>query len=324
MQDKSGDTALNIAARIGNRSIIQQMLEVGADASIPNRAGLKPLDFGVGKDGQATEHRVAPTPLSPDRSVSRVVGETSQDIISCGCIALQSSRVPLTIPPAMSSLLSGTEKEFASEMRAKQDLIDATHAQLRECSAILGEERRKLDGLQKRAAERTKRQEKIANLARAAQEQRARLAQSGLVNGESSAPVKIGDADAGMESRSEDMPPALHLQAMTNDNDSVSLGPAQAYYTILSGLPPTRRLRARLNAYTSNNRALRGQAARLKSCSSELEAKYRRVVSLCTGAPEAEVEKLLVGLVEAIDSEGAEAMEIGRLRDFLRRVEGVE
>ena len=47
-QDKSGDTALNIAARIGNKSIIQQLLEVGADSSIPNRAGLRPIDFGVG------------------------------------------------------------------------------------------------------------------------------------------------------------------------------------------------------------------------------------------------------------------------------------
>ena len=49
-QDKSGDTALNIAARIGNRSIISQLLEVGADPSIANKAGLRPVDFGVGGD----------------------------------------------------------------------------------------------------------------------------------------------------------------------------------------------------------------------------------------------------------------------------------
>jgi regulatory protein SWI6 len=52
-QDNSGDTALNIAARIGNRSIISQLLEVGADPNIANRAGLRPLDFGIGhEDGQ--------------------------------------------------------------------------------------------------------------------------------------------------------------------------------------------------------------------------------------------------------------------------------
>ena len=57
--DMSGDTALNLAARVGNKSIIQQLIEVGADATIPNRGGLRPMDFGVrGEiaigDGEAT------------------------------------------------------------------------------------------------------------------------------------------------------------------------------------------------------------------------------------------------------------------------------
>jgi len=51
VQDESGDTALNIAARIGNKNIISQLLEVGADADIANRSGLKPRDFGIGDDG---------------------------------------------------------------------------------------------------------------------------------------------------------------------------------------------------------------------------------------------------------------------------------
>ena len=49
-QDIAGDTALNLAARINNKSIIQQLLEIGANPSIPNRGGLKPLDFGVGEN----------------------------------------------------------------------------------------------------------------------------------------------------------------------------------------------------------------------------------------------------------------------------------
>lgn len=46
-KDKNGDTALNIAARVGNRSIAQHLLKIGADATIPNRAGLRPTDFGI-------------------------------------------------------------------------------------------------------------------------------------------------------------------------------------------------------------------------------------------------------------------------------------
>lgn len=50
-RDMAGNTALNLVARIGNRSIIQQLIEVQADAHIPNYKGLRPIDFGVGGDG---------------------------------------------------------------------------------------------------------------------------------------------------------------------------------------------------------------------------------------------------------------------------------
>jgi regulatory protein SWI6 len=52
-QDKSGDTALNLAARTSTTSIIQQLLEVGADTHITNNGGLAPIDFGVGNETKA-------------------------------------------------------------------------------------------------------------------------------------------------------------------------------------------------------------------------------------------------------------------------------
>lgn len=86
-QDKSGDTALNIAARIGNRSIISQLLEVGADPNIANRAGLRPLDFGIGKDAGAPGQ--PPGGLGPaagpagENGASQKSKESSEDVVSC-------------------------------------------------------------------------------------------------------------------------------------------------------------------------------------------------------------------------------------------------
>ena len=51
-RDKAGNTALNLAARIGNRSIIQQLLEVKADPAIPNYKGVTARDFGVGVEDE--------------------------------------------------------------------------------------------------------------------------------------------------------------------------------------------------------------------------------------------------------------------------------
>jgi regulatory protein SWI6 len=47
LQDEHGDTALNIAARVGNRSLVRTLLDVGANRTLPNKLGLKPGDFGV-------------------------------------------------------------------------------------------------------------------------------------------------------------------------------------------------------------------------------------------------------------------------------------
>lgn len=49
-QDKAGDTALNLAARTSTTTIIDQLIEVGADPHIGNRGGLAPVDFGVGNE----------------------------------------------------------------------------------------------------------------------------------------------------------------------------------------------------------------------------------------------------------------------------------
>lgn len=47
LQDVHGDTALNIAARVGNRALVRALLDVGANKSLPNKLGLRPGDFGV-------------------------------------------------------------------------------------------------------------------------------------------------------------------------------------------------------------------------------------------------------------------------------------
>lgn len=83
-QDSSGDTALNIAARIGNRSIISQLLEVGADPNIANRVGLRPLDFGIGGENveDKTDGEMAVEKNGPTGSNQRS-RESSDEIIAC-------------------------------------------------------------------------------------------------------------------------------------------------------------------------------------------------------------------------------------------------
>lgn len=86
VQDKSGDTALNIAARIGNRSIISQLLEVGADPALANRSNLCPIDFGIG-DPLDIENRIGVFG-DQERAMAKENRESSGEIISCKFVSV--------------------------------------------------------------------------------------------------------------------------------------------------------------------------------------------------------------------------------------------
>lgn len=81
--DVSGDTALNLAARIGNKSIIQQLLEVGANPTLANRGGLKPVDFGVGGDPESMDMQLSSQVSKAERDPISKFAESSQELITC-------------------------------------------------------------------------------------------------------------------------------------------------------------------------------------------------------------------------------------------------
>lgn len=86
-------------------------------------------------------------------------------------------------------------------------------------------------------------------------------------------------------------------------------------------------LRALQAAYERNNANFTAASGVLQKRSHQLELTYRKVVSLCTSVPEDKVEESLPFLIAAVESErgglGFGREEVGRVRDFLVKVEGV-
>lgn len=120
--------------------------------------------------------------------------------------------------------------------------------------------------------------------------------------------ISVGEADAG-----------LSVDASVLPTSTQDLGPAQSEQ--LAALPPTLVLAARHKAYQRTNARLEDQAKSLQSRSSELEAQMKRVIGLCTGVEEGKVDEMLEGLRAAVESERGEEVEVGRVREFLRKVE---
>lgn len=282
-QDKSGDTALNIAARIGNRSIVHPLLEVGADSSIPNRAGLRPIDFGVGGEP-------APVPRGREQSwtVPPAVVQKREDIVK-----------------SMKEVIATIEKDFQTEISAKQEAVSSTLNQLREVTLKLGKEREKMNALRQRSRDHGELRQHCINLRRAIEEENERFAAS---NTNTNGDVQH-DADAPFALKSTLLPP---INAVEN------LSPQQLEY--VKSLPSAAVLKARLAAYRTNEELLREKAARLHDRSTDLEEKFRRVVALCTGVTEDRVDSLLEGLVQAVESDPGE-VDTARVSSFLRKVD---
>ncbi|EFQ33774.1 uncharacterized protein GLRG_08918 [Colletotrichum graminicola M1.001] len=289
-QDHAGDTALNIAARIGNRSIISQLLEVGADPNIANRAGLRPVDFGIGGDaseeGSKAPNGASPAEVNGDVEKNGVVSserakESSQDIIS-----------------SITHLLNEARSTFQGEIKTKQAVIESLHSTLRITSAQLSEARRNLEAMQATLRKQQLARQKVSNLSHAREEEQVRLTQE---------QKRAGRTDSLSSSWETELSAALET-AGTNGEGGL--------------LPSATVLKARLAAVSARRDVTRKMASALKGRSKDLEVKYRRVVSMCTGEPEDQVDAVVDGLLRAVESEKGE-LEVERVRRFLGGVEGV-
>jgi regulatory protein SWI6 len=203
-------------------------------------------------------------------------------------------------------------------LESKQSRIDSLHAQLRESSALLGEQRRRREQIETQAKEQATRKHKLANLRRAMEAERARLQQMQQQMGQDTQEIEmqLGDADKGLTVPA--LPSNVLANISSNPQQSVS-NLDQAQRQLLSSLPPAHVLRARINAYQENNQSLEQDVRDLQSKSSELVNKYRKVVGLCTNTPLNKVDQVGPKLLRAIESEPN--VDLRRIREFLGRVD---
>jgi predicted nuclease with TOPRIM domain len=183
--------------------------------------------------------------------------------------------------------------------------------QLREVTLKLGKEREKMEQLRQRSRQHSELQQHCQNLHRAIEEENIRFREKvGSTNGD--VPGLNG------ERLDPDRTFAIRMELLPPTTDPTSLREHQIEY--LKSLPSVTVLRARIKAYTTNEDNLREIASKLHDKSTDLEDKFRRVVSLCTGVDEDRIDSLLEGLVQAVESDPGE-VDTARVSSFLRKVD---
>ena len=207
-------------------------------------------------------------------------------------------------------------------MREKQEILDLSNIKLKDAGAALADERRRLGELQAKASEKDELQQKIHNLQRSAADLREQLARSngqmrdgrGIMDD-----VTVGEADRGLDL---DGQLAAIEQLFPHGDSGPHLSLSQEQMAFLSSLERAEVLGGRVKAYQQHNEEVENRTRELKSQSSELEERYKKIVSLCTKVQVSSVDEVLDSLLQAVVSEQKENVELGRVRDFLRMVQG--
>ena len=218
-------------------------------------------------------------------------------------------------------MLNASDLDFSTELHEKQELLDSTNRALKDSSNALVEERRQLEELQAKAREKGELKQKIQNLKRSAGELRREISQGEPQLNGVMANVSVGEADKGLDfdGRLEEMAdvfPRGDVGALE------MLTPEQMAFLSSLDLERAEVLGGRVQAYQRHNEGLEERTRELKSKSRELEERYKKIVSLCTKVEVESVDRVLDSLLQAVVSEQKENVELGRVREFLRMVQG--
>ncbi len=184
LPDRNGDTCLNIAAMVGNKHIIQQLLEVGADPTKPNKAGVRPVDCGIGLEGdfKAGTSRKSGSENGGDgmNSAGNKAGSLNQSEVlltaseadkSAANEASTATSNSLQILDSITRFMDQLGKDFKDEMLRKSKQIGNLHPSIRKKTLLLSEKRKQYEKLQKMVLAITDYQNKIGNLNKAIQEE---------------------------------------------------------------------------------------------------------------------------------------------------------
>ncbi|EIM86636.1 uncharacterized protein STEHIDRAFT_79173 [Stereum hirsutum FP-91666 SS1] len=294
LQDEHGDTALNVAARVGNRSIVRTMLDVGANRILPNKLGLRPGDFGVENEelggGPRVEDLIASLRSGPSAPVQK-----SQDVIA-----------------DMTSMIQSLSSEFSAEVKVKQDQLDVTQAHLRAATRELSEQRKQIQAWQARCGELDQINQRIRNVEKALKDEDSFdwTGRTDLAGNDAKATAGPAFMRRGANSTMVGLGGLVDVSFNLETDPTIPLSDSVASLVRLKRMQMWQVRMEELVAERMKN---------LKGTSAEKEFQCKKIVALCTGVPIDKVEEMLDDLVIAMESE-AHVADIGRVSGFMQKV----
>lgn len=351
VQDSNGDTCLNIAARLGNVGIVDALLEYGADPYIANKSGLRPADFGArtvkSTDGFGPNDDNTNDLLKQEGDEMILTqsddnhANTNNDINDNNTeLKLEFMKEPdtMSLINDMKTLLANVTKDYEDEVNEHKNKLSNLHKELNSQREDLTNAREKLQNAKQLNDEYNLLKEQLTNLQKGIEEEETNFIQESQKLGISAEETQDIDWDSGEFDADEPFRVELIYEFLENKLNSEYDGDIEKLLNeesvenvmkqirsnhsdedILNALPPAVLLKARINAYKRNDEHLQTMLNKIHEKQSNLEGKFRRVLSLCLKVDETKVDGMLDGLLQAISSEDPQDMDTGEMQDFLNK-----
>lgn len=302
-QDTNGNTVLHIAIEKENRWLVKLLLELGADTSIANKLGIKCQDFEILNDlsevnvddhifdliktsKEFFEERVNTVGMEQILDLEQYNGGKPSTAPDSSLVIL--GNVSDKIFHSIHQLLSDTSLEYTNILNSKREQIKALDLALHDATIVTANNRFQIKKLTENLEKLDTFKLQAANVS-----DKLLLSQQEVVAEDE---VKFDD-----NQQYDADEPFIIPQLFNKLSNNESVENLKSDENFLRQLPPTKILKARLNAYRQINAKLENELQSLIDYS-ELTAKFKNVVSICTNVGIDEVDDLLDGLLEAVES----------------------
>lgn len=301
-QDINGNTVLHIAIEKENRWLTKLLIEFGADVSIANKLGIKCQDFELLNDlseADVEDHIFDLIKTSNEFVEERVKTVGIEHILDLEQTKDVKSSVTIEFPPttpivsdkifhSIHQLLSDTSLEYTNILNSKRDQIRVLDQALHDATIVAANNRFQTKKL-------TENLEKLDTF----KLQAANVADKLILSEQEVAAENEVKFDENQQYDADE--PFVIPQLFNRLSNNEPVDDLKNDENFLRQLPPTRILKARLNAYRQINSKLEDELKSLVDYS-ELTSKFKNVVSICTNVGIDEVDELLDGLLEAIEN----------------------
>lgn len=330
-QDSNGDTCLNIAARLGNVSIIDALLDYGADPVISNKSGLRPVDFGAGtsklrgQKGEMSQPKIM-SPAAGNKQVTELSSVDTGNLIR-----------------ELETLLNKVKTNYEDEVYQYKNKLEKLHSQLNSQRELLATSRDRLAHTKQLRDDYALLKEQLMNIKQGIDEEEENFRKESEFLGFSSEEASKIDWNSSEFDADEPFRIDIIYDLVEHKLNSTYKGNLEELLSqesvesikkslianagsedklkeqLASSLPPAPLLKARLEAYRKNDDHLQDVLVGIKEKRTDLENKFRRVLSLCLKIEEGKVDDMLDGLLQAISSEDPQEIDTEEMQDFLKK-----